>query len=41
LEEANIEVNRIAEENHLLLEDSKYERLVLRTKKRRKSADVK
>jgi len=41
LEEVNAEVNRIAEENHLLLEDSKHEQLVLRTKKRKRSADVK
>ena len=41
LEEANVEVNRIAEENHLLLEDSKHEKLVLRIEKRKKSADVK
>jgi len=37
----NVEVNRIAEENHLPLEDSKHERLVLQTKKRKRSADVK
>jgi len=41
LEEANAEVNRIAKENHLLLEDSKHERLVLQMKKRKKSADMK
>jgi len=41
LEEANVEVNRIAEENHLPLEDSKHERLVLQTKKRKRSTDVK
>ena len=41
LEEVNVEVNRIAKENHLLLEDSKHERLVLRTKKRKKSTHVK
>jgi len=41
LEEANMEVNQIARENHLPLEDSKYEQLVLRTKKRKKSADMK
>jgi len=40
LEEPNVEVNRIAEENHLPLEDSKHERLVLRTKRRKKSADM-
>jgi len=41
LEEANVEVNRIAEKNHLPLEDSKHKRLVLRTKKRKKSMNVK
>ena len=41
LEEANVEVNRIAEENHLPLGDSKHEQLVLRMKKRKKSAVVK
>ena len=34
-------MNRIAEENHLPLEEPKHEQLVLRTKKRKKSADVK
>ena len=41
MEEANVEVNRIAKENHLPLEDSKHERLGLRTKKRKKSVEVK
>ena len=41
LKEANAEVNRIAEENHLPLEDSKHERLVLWTKRRKKSVNVK
>ena len=36
-----MEVNRIAAENHLPLEDYKHEQLVLRTKRRRKAADVK
>ena len=41
LEEADAEVNKIAKENHLPLEDSKHEWLVLRMKRRRKHADVK
>ena len=41
MEEVNVEVNRIAEENHLPLEDLKHEWLVLRTKKRKTSVDVK
>jgi len=41
LQEADVEVNRVAAENHLPLEDSKHESLVLRSKKRRKGADVK
>jgi hypothetical protein len=34
-------VNRIAAENHLPLEDSKHERLVLRNKRRKKNKEVK
>ena len=41
LEKANIMVNRIAKENYRPLTDSKHEWLVLRTKKRKQSADVK
>jgi len=41
LDEANKIVNRIAAENHLPLEDSKHERLVLKKKRRKKNKDVK
>jgi len=41
LREADVEVDRIAAENRLPLEESKHEQLVLRMKKRRRSADVK
>jgi len=41
LDEANKIVNRIAAENHLPLEDSKHERLVLQKKSRKKNKDVK
>ena len=41
LDEADKIVNRIAAENHLPLEDSKHERLVLQKKRRRKNKDVK
>jgi len=41
LDETNVELNRIAEENHLPLKDSKHEKLVLRIKKKKESADVK
>jgi len=40
-DEADRIVNRIAAENHLPLEDSKHERLVLQKKRRRKNKDVK
>jgi len=35
LEEADVEVNRIAEENYLPLEDSQHEKLVLKTREGR------
>lgn len=38
---ADEEVNRIARENHLQLEDSKHEKLVLRNKRRREQKDAK
>jgi len=41
LDEADKIVNRIAAENHLPLEDSKHERLILQKKRRRKNKDVK
>jgi len=41
LEEADKIVNRIAAENHLPLENSKHERLVLQKKRRKKNKDVK
>jgi len=41
LEGADEIVDRIAVENHLPLEDSKHERLVLRDKRRKKNAEVK
>jgi len=41
LDEADKIVNRIAAENHLPLEDSKHEKLVLRNKRRKKNKDVK
>jgi len=41
LDEADKIVNRIAAENHLPLEDSKHERLILKKKRRRKNKDVK
>jgi len=41
LDEADKLVNRIATENYLPLKDSKYERLVLQKKKRRKNKDLK
>ena len=41
LQEADVEVNKIAAENHLPLEEPKHEQLILRTKRRRKTADVK
>ena len=34
-------VNRVAHENHLPLEESKYKKLVLRDNKRKKKAEVK
>jgi len=41
LDETDKIVNRIAAENHLPLEDSKHERLILKKKRRRKNKDVK
>jgi len=41
LDEADKIVNRIAAENHLPLEDSKHEKLVLRNKRRKKNKEVK
>jgi len=41
LDEVDTIVNRIAAENHLPLEDSKHERLVLQKKRRKKNKDVK
>jgi len=34
-------INRVAQENHLPLEESKHEKLVLRDRKRNKKAEVK
>jgi len=41
LEEADGIVNSIAAENHLPLENSKHEKLVLQNKRRKKNKDVK